>query len=205
MTVCVSKGCNVIKLMSVSNGKLILGLITFMAYYFSGSSDVCSALSWRVLNYCALAGIDYYKKLFLLHFPSQVMVSATGDTSGRAETSFFKRRALSLSLFFLRSLWRGLLLRVVTDPPASWSLRAPLTTLSPISNREAAFLQMQQLFQKQKMKRGLKSFSQFSVLKCLRTLFVDFNRAHLSVLVFFSPAFLFGFSQPIFQLAPNIH
>ncbi len=50
--------------MPISNGKLILGWIAFMAYYFNGSSDPFSAHSWRLLNYSALAGIDYYKKVF---------------------------------------------------------------------------------------------------------------------------------------------
>lgn len=76
------------KLMTIRNEKLILGLITFMAYYLNGSSDPFPAHLCRVLNYCALAGIDYYKKVFLLHFASQVMGSAMGDTSGRAATSF---------------------------------------------------------------------------------------------------------------------
>ena len=53
----------------------------------------------------------------------------------------------------------GFLLCVVTYPPALGGFRAPLATLSPISNREAEVLQMQQLFQKQKMKEVLKSFS----------------------------------------------
>lgn len=74
--------------MPIRNEKLILGLITFMAYYFNGSSDPFPANLCRVLNYCALVGIDYYKKVFLLHFPSQVMGSATGNTSGKAAASF---------------------------------------------------------------------------------------------------------------------
>lgn len=52
------------------------------------------AHSWLVPNYCTLAGIDYYKKVFLLHFPSRVMGSAMGDTSGRAATSFWKTNSL---------------------------------------------------------------------------------------------------------------
>lgn len=51
---------------------------------------------WLVPNYCTLAGIDYYKKVFLLHFPSRAMGSAMGDTSGRAATSFWK---MNSSLF----------------------------------------------------------------------------------------------------------
>lgn len=77
------------------------------------------------------------------------------------------------TLFFFSfpcSLWRRLLLCVVADPPALGGLRAPLAALSPISNRGAAVLQTQQLFQKQKMKRVLKSFSEFRPLKCLRSL-----------------------------------
>lgn len=161
---------------------------------------------WRVLNHCTLAEIDYYKKVFLLHFPSQVMGSAMGDTSGKAATSFWK-----MSSLFSVSLWRGLLLRVVTDPPALGGLRAPLTTLSPISNREAGVLQMQQLFQKQKMKRVLKSFSQFRARKCLRTLSVDCNTACLSSLhllfqifsTFFSVSFLSSYFFCLSQT--NIH
>lgn len=80
--------------MSISNGKLILGLITFMAYYFNGSSDPFPAHLCRDLNYCALARIDYYKKVFLLHFCSQVMGSAMADTSGKAATSFWKMSSL---------------------------------------------------------------------------------------------------------------
>lgn len=69
--------------MIISNGKLILGLIPFMAYYFNDSSD-------PFLTYCALAGNNNSKKVFWLYFPSQVMGSAMGDTSGKAVKSFWK-------------------------------------------------------------------------------------------------------------------
>lgn len=84
--------------MTVSDGKLILGLITFMAYYCDGSSNPSASNLWHVLNYCALAGIDYYEKVFLLRLPRQVMDSATGDTSGEAATSFWKMNSF---IFFL--------------------------------------------------------------------------------------------------------
>lgn len=76
---------------------------------------------------------------------------------------------------FFCSLWRGLLLYVVTDPPALGGLRALLSTLSPISNCEAGVLQMQQLFQKTKMKRVLKSFRQFRAREGFWTPSVDCN------------------------------
>lgn len=96
------------------------------------------------------------------------------------------------------------------DPPASGGLRAPLTTLSPISNREAGVLQMQQLFQKHKMKRVLKSFSQFRARKCLRTLSVGCNTAscpvfssHVLFRSFFSTSFLSLYCFCMLQT--NIH
>lgn len=181
--------------MTISNGKLILGLITFMAYYFNGSSDPFATHLWRLLNYCALAGIDYYKKVFFIAFSQPSDGLCHGWHLWESSDIVLKDE---LSFFFFRSLWRGLLLCVVTDPPALGGLRAPLTTLSPISYREAGVLQMQQLFQKQKMKRVLKSFSQFRARKCLRTLSVNCNTTCLSWLVFSSPAFsdLFLFFSP---------
>lgn len=85
--------------MSISNGKLIFGLITFMVYYSSGSSDPFPPHLRRVLNYCALAWSDYYKKLLLFHYPSQVNGSAMGDASGKALTSFWKMSAPFCALF----------------------------------------------------------------------------------------------------------
>lgn len=155
--------------MSISNGKLIFGLITFMVYYSSGSSDPFPPHLRHVLNYCALAWSDYYKKLLLFHYPCQVNGSAMGDASGKALTSFWKMSAPFSALFEEGSSC------VVTDPPALGGLRALLSTLSPISNCEAGVLQMQQLFQKTKMKRVLKSFRQFRAREGFWTPSVDCN------------------------------
>lgn len=120
--------------------------------------------------------------------------------------------ALKDEFSFFLSLWRGLLLCVVTDPPALGGLRALLTTLSPVLKRWSHSSASAAIISKaQKIKSALKSLSQFPA-KCLRTLSVDCNTTCLSWLVFSSPALsdlCFFFLHPSFHIlalpAPDKH
>lgn len=117
--------------------------------------------SCRVLNYGALAGIDYYKKAFLLRFPGQVTGSAVGVTSGESDILLNDE----LSVAFVRRA-----------PPAcchgaTSEQRSPLCHQSPLFQTvKQEFCKCSNYFKKQKMKRALRSFfSPFRARRCLRT------------------------------------
>lgn len=75
--------------MIISKGKLILGLIPFMTYYFSDPL-LCQFMLFQAD--CALAGNKYcfQKNKSFLCFSSRVMASALGVTPGKAATSFWE-------------------------------------------------------------------------------------------------------------------
>lgn len=65
----------------ISNGKLILG---FDPIYVLLLQWVLRPVPFPI--YCALVENNYYKKVFLLYFASQVMGSDLADTCGKAAT-----------------------------------------------------------------------------------------------------------------------
>lgn len=134
--------------MIISNRNLILALIPFMAY-FSMKPQTCSFPFMAFLTNCMLAGNNHHTKVFLLYSLSLVMGSALVDASGKAATSLRKMST---------SFEAGSSCVLSQTHLHGEDLRAQFATLSPISNRGARILLMQQLFQKQKMKGIVKFF-----------------------------------------------
>lgn len=146
-----------------------------------------------VVHSCILAEW-IVKRAFYCIYSSQVLVCASGNICGKAATSFWMR-----DFFFL--------LFLQTSPHVCchithlhWEDSEHSSFLSSVSNCAAQLLQMQQLFQKHKMKEKLRSLSQLRVNKCLKTLHIIFNAAYLFQLFFLNLHFcgdlLLFFSNP---------
>lgn len=133
--------------MMIKTRKLVLDLIIFMAYYFNGFLDLFPAHLCHVVNYCSLPVIPLsIKRYFHCIFPSKW--GALPQVSPLRKHSFDGGKRSPLKRCSSRAL-----------PPTRLHWEAsqhPSTTLSPISNRQAGVLQIQQLLQKQKMKRTQK-------------------------------------------------
>lgn len=84
----VSNACNVKKLMAISNGKLILDLITFMVTASVAPQTHSMPINAVFSITLPLLELIVIKRSFYCIFPAKRRALPLGDTSGKAAASF---------------------------------------------------------------------------------------------------------------------